>query len=51
MGLLIERGYTPVQSPYYLNEVPMEAVAELDDFREQLYKLNRHDRYLIATSE
>lgn len=51
MDLLIERGYTPVQTPYYLNETPMEAAAELTDFREQLYKLDRDDRYLIATSE
>ncbi len=29
----------------------MEAAAELEDFHEQLYKLDREDRYLIATSE
>ncbi|SIR92839.1 seryl-tRNA synthetase [Haladaptatus litoreus] len=51
MDLLVEQDYLPVQTPYYLNEAPMEAAAELDDFREQLYKLERHDRYLIATAE
>ncbi|WP_435156226.1 serine--tRNA ligase [Haladaptatus sp. DFWS20] len=51
MDLLVERGYMPVQPPYYLNDTPMEAAAELDDFREQLYKLERNDRYLIATAE
>ncbi|GAA0250137.1 serine--tRNA ligase [Haladaptatus pallidirubidus] len=51
MDLLVERDYMPVQTPYYLDEEPMEAAAELEDFREQLYKLERHNRYLIATAE
>ncbi|MDY6776864.1 MAG: serine--tRNA ligase, partial [Candidatus Nanohaloarchaea archaeon] len=46
-----DKGYTPVQTPYMLNREPMEAAAELEDFHDQLYKLDREDRYLIATSE
>ncbi|MDY6774462.1 MAG: serine--tRNA ligase, partial [Candidatus Nanohaloarchaea archaeon] len=46
-----EKGYTPMQTPYILKEGPMEAAAELEDFHDQLYKLDRHEKYLIATSE
>ncbi|NMJ77262.1 serine--tRNA ligase [Nanohaloarchaea archaeon] len=46
-----EKGYTPMQTPYMLNKEAMEGAAELEDFHEQLYKLDRHKRYLIATSE
>jgi len=49
--LLRDRGYTMMQTPYYLNQEQMEAAAELEDFHEQLFKLDREDRYLIATSE
>jgi seryl-tRNA synthetase len=51
MDFLDRQGYTPMQTPYMLNKAPMEAAAELEDFHEQLYKLEREDRYLIATSE
>jgi len=51
MEFLDQQGYTPMQTPYMLNKAPMEAAAELEDFHEQLYKLEREDRYLIATSE
>jgi seryl-tRNA synthetase len=51
MDLLRERGFTPMQTPYMLNREPMEAAAELEDFHEQLYKLDREERYMIATSE
>jgi len=48
---LREKGYTPMQTPYMLNREAMEGAAELEDFHEQLYKMDRHERYLIATSE
>jgi seryl-tRNA synthetase len=48
---LREKGYTPMQTPYMLNREPMEAAAELEDFHEQLYKMDRSEKYLIATSE
>jgi seryl-tRNA synthetase len=51
LDLLQDRGYTTMQTPYYLNKEQMEAAAELEDFHEQLFKLDREDRYLIATSE
>ncbi len=51
MDLLREKGFTPMQTPYMLEREPMEAAAELEDFHEQLYKMDREDKYLIATSE
>jgi seryl-tRNA synthetase len=51
MDKLREKGYTPMQTPYMLKRGPMEAAAELEDFHEQLYKMDRSDKYLIATSE
>ncbi|WP_414837670.1 serine--tRNA ligase [Candidatus Nanosalina sp. VS9-1] len=51
MDLLEEKDFTPMQTPYYLKHRPMEAAAELEDFEEQLYKIEDEDKYLIATSE
>ena len=51
MDLLIEKGFTPVQTPYLMKKKYIEAAAELEDFHEQLYKMSRSDKYLIATSE
>ncbi|MCJ7429363.1 MAG: serine--tRNA ligase, partial [Candidatus Nanohaloarchaeota archaeon QJJ-5] len=51
MDLLEEDGFTPMQTPYMLKKAPMEAAAELEDFHDQLYKLDRDEKYLIATSE
>ncbi len=51
MDLLEEKGFTPMQTPYYLKYEPMAAAAELEDFEEQLYKIEDEDKYLIATSE
>ncbi|MBC5792819.1 MAG: serine--tRNA ligase [Nanohaloarchaea archaeon] len=51
MDLLSEKGFTPMQTPYMLKHEPMAAAAELEDFEEQLYKIEDEDKYLIATSE
>lgn len=51
MDILRDKGFTPMQTPYMLKREPMEAAAELEDFHEQLYKMDRSDKYLIATSE
>lgn len=51
MDVLEDKDYTPMQTPYYLKHEPMEAAAELEDFEEQLYKIEDEDKYLIATSE
>lgn len=49
--LLREKDFTVMQTPYMLQHEPMEAAAELEDFEEQLYKIEGEDKYLIATSE
>ena len=48
---LIEKGYTPFWTPYFIKHEVMEKAAELADFEEQLYKIEGQDLYLIATSE
>lgn len=48
---MVERGYIPVWTPFFMRKKPMEAAAELADFEEQLYKIENEDLFLIATSE
>ncbi|MDY7080925.1 MAG: serine--tRNA ligase, partial [Halobacteria archaeon] len=48
---LVERGYTPMQTPYMLGHDAMSSAAELEDFEEQLYGIEGENWYLIATSE
>ncbi|MFB6216749.1 MAG: serine--tRNA ligase, partial [Candidatus Aenigmatarchaeota archaeon] len=51
MDILRDKDFTPMQTPYMLKYEPMAAAAELEDFEEQLYKIEDEDKYLIATSE
>ena len=55
LSFLMEREYTPLQPPYFMNKEAMGAVAQLSDFDEQLYKVvgegGGDEKYLIATSE
>jgi len=51
MDILEEKRFTPMQTPYMLNYDAMSSAAELEDFEEQLYKVENEDKYLIATSE
>jgi len=55
LQFLRERDYSGVQPPYFLNKEVMGAVAELDDYDEQLYHVSGEkgdsEKYLIATSE
>ncbi|CAK65803.1 unnamed protein product (macronuclear) [Paramecium tetraurelia] len=52
---LNQRGYTPVQTPYFMKKTCMAETAQLSDFDDQLYKVTGNqddeDLYLIATSE
>ena len=54
---LYEKGYTPVQPPYFMKREIMGETAELADFDEMLYKVEgsgengEGDYYLIATAE
>ena len=52
---LIQRGYTPVQPPFFVKKSVMEATCQLSDFSENLYQVEGNEEgepyYLIATSE
>jgi len=51
----MERKYTPIQPPFFMNKEVMAETAQLEDFHEALFKVvgqeNDEDKYLIATSE
>lgn len=52
LDFLINKDYTPLQPPYFMNKDIMEETAELAQFDEELYKVIGDDeKYLIATSE
>jgi seryl-tRNA synthetase len=48
---LVDRGFTPVETPLMMRRDPYEGVTDLDDFEDVMYKVEDHDEYLIATSE
>jgi len=51
LDLLAERGFTAVIPPVLLRREPYEAVTDLADFENVMYKIEGDDLYLIATSE
>jgi len=51
MDILVKQRFTPMWTPVLMRHEPMKAAAELGDFKEQLYKIQDEDLYLIATSE
>ena len=56
LDFLESKGYTPVQTPYFMNKDSMSKTAQLEQFDEELYKVSEgsegiSDKYLIATSE
>lgn len=53
MAFMVKRGFTPIQTPMFMEKGQMGKCAQLDDFDEQLYKVSGEgeDKYLIATSE
>lgn len=55
LEFLSERGYTPLQTPQFMLKDYMGKTAQLEQFDEELYKVNdgdpKNDKYLIATSE
>jgi seryl-tRNA synthetase len=48
---LINKGYNPIWTPFFIKHEIMKAAAELADFEEQLYKIQDEDLFMIATSE
>jgi seryl-tRNA synthetase len=48
---MIKKGYTPIEPPFLMRRKPYEGAVALSDFEDVLYKIEREDLYLIATSE
>jgi len=51
---LMKKGYTNIQTPFFMKQETMEATCQLSDFEENLYKISvseKENLYLIATSE
>jgi seryl-tRNA synthetase len=48
---MIKKGYTPIEPPFLMRREPYEGVVALSDFEDVLYKIEKEDLYLIATSE
>jgi seryl-tRNA synthetase len=53
MRFLFNKGYSPVQPPYFMKREIMAETAQLSDFDDQLYKIegDTDPYYLIATAE
>ena len=51
LDLLFKRGFTPIEPPFMMNRKPYEGVVDLSDFEGVMYKIEKEDLYLIATSE
>lgn len=58
LQFLHKKGYTPIQTPFFMKRQIMAETAQLSDFDEQLYKIESGEKteekdelYLIATSE
>jgi len=55
MTFLAKKGYTPIQTPYFMKKSIMAETCQLADFEESLYKVEAgkadEDYVLIATSE
>ncbi len=51
METISKKGYTPLWVPFMLKEKYMKGAAELQDFKETLYKIEGEDLYLIPSAE
>jgi len=48
---LEQKGYTPLQTPFFVKGEVAAETSELGEFEETLYKVENEDLYLIATAE
>jgi len=46
-----KKGYLPIEPPYFMRKEAYEGVTSLSDFEDVLYKIEKENLYLIATSE
>ena len=48
---LVQRDYQMMQTPLFVKDELMGKIAQLSEYQETLYKTEKYDKYLIATSE
>ncbi|MBE6494292.1 MAG: serine--tRNA ligase [Methanosphaera stadtmanae] len=48
---LTAKGYTPMQTPFFIKSEVAKETSELGEFEETLYKVENEDLFLIATAE
>jgi seryl-tRNA synthetase len=48
---MVKKGYTSIEPPFLMRREPYEGVVAISDFEDVLYKIEKEDLYLIATSE
>lgn len=51
LDFLVKKGYEPIEPPFLLRTEPYQGVVDLEDFESVMYKIEKEDWYLIATSE
>ncbi len=51
VDFMVQKGYTLSHPPYLMNRAAYEGVTDLGDFETVMYKIEKEDLYLIATSE
>ncbi|MEE9323645.1 MAG: serine--tRNA ligase [Candidatus Aenigmarchaeota archaeon] len=51
LDFLVKHGFVPMWTPFMLQKPAMAGAAELSDFENQLYKIDKEDLFLIATAE
>lgn len=51
IDFLVKKGYFLVNPPYMMRKKPHEGVTDFGFFKDQLYKIEGEDLYLISTSE
>jgi len=51
LDLLIEKGYTPLHPPLMIKYKAMAGTSSMDKFKDQIYKIEKEDLYLIPSSE
>ncbi len=51
VDFLVKKGYTPILPPLMLNKEAYSGTTDLSDFENVMYKIDKEDLYLIATSE
>lgn len=51
LDFMKKKGFTPIQTPYLLRRDAIAGATDLTDFEQMIYKIEKEDLYLLATSE